>query len=144
MDRASIQVGNGEQKPSILIESTEPFNSFAGANSNNCGTVVYVAGNLLDVPVDFPVTSTISTVSNGQTTEIASTEGIFSFFNSEPALNNNGEDKFSLGSHLQFDRLGISQHDSNTEISLLSTGEVLASLYDIDAQAIDATDFVCV
>ncbi len=80
LDKASIKVGNGEQEPSTLIESTEPFNSFAGANLNNRGTVVYVAGNLLDVPVDFPVTSTISTISNGQTTEIASTDGIFSSF----------------------------------------------------------------
>ena len=81
LDRTSIQVGNGEQEAYTLIESTEPFSAFAGANSNNRGTVVYVAGNLLEIPVDFPVSSTISTLSDGEIAEIASTDGMFSSFN---------------------------------------------------------------
>lgn len=53
-----------------------------------------------------------------------------------------GVDKFSLGNHLEFSNLNISQHNGDTEISLVSTGEVLASLYDVDSQAIDLADFV--
>lgn len=53
-----------------------------------------------------------------------------------------GVDKFSLGDHLEFSNLDISQHNGDTEISLVSSGEVLASLYDVDSQAIDHADFV--
>jgi Ca2+-binding RTX toxin-like protein len=51
-------------------------------------------------------------------------------------------DKFSLEAHLQFSQLEISQNGDNTDIKLLSTGDILASVSGIDAQAIEATDFV--
>ena len=53
-----------------------------------------------------------------------------------------GIDKFSLGSDLKFSDLKISQNNDNTEIALLSTGDVLASLFEVDARALDVVDFV--
>ncbi len=133
LDKASIQVGNGEQEPFTLIESIKPFNSFAGANLNNRGTVVYVAGNLLDVPVDFPVTSTISTVSNGQTTEIASTDGIFSSFDVSldtiggdgpitaldisPSINENDEVAFNAGLDAGGQGIFVGDGETITEVA---------------------------
>jgi Ca2+-binding RTX toxin-like protein len=81
LDKIAIKIGNGEQEPVTLVESTEPFNTFTGVEINDCGTILYVGGNLLNIPVDFPVASNIFTLNEeGITTTIASTDGIFSSF----------------------------------------------------------------
>ncbi len=53
-----------------------------------------------------------------------------------------GTDKFSFDLSWQFNQLEISQNGDNTDIKLLSTGDLLASVSGIDAQAIKVTDFV--
>ncbi len=81
LDRTTIKIGDGEQEPVTLVESTEPFNTLSGLDINDRGTILYVAGNLLNIPVDFPVASNIFTLNaEGVKTEIASTDGIFSSF----------------------------------------------------------------
>jgi Ca2+-binding RTX toxin-like protein len=52
-----------------------------------------------------------------------------------------GIDKFSLDSNIEFSQLEILQNGNNTELKLLSTGDTIASISEINAQAIDATDF---
>lgn len=81
LDRTTIKIGNGEQEPVTLVESTEPFNTLTGLDLNDRGTILYVQGNLLNIPVDFPVATNIFTLNaEGITTTIASTDGIFSSF----------------------------------------------------------------
>lgn len=132
LERASIQVGNGGE-PITLVESTEPFNVFAGTNINNRGTVSYAAGNFLGIPVGFPAPSGIYTLSNGETTEIASTEGIFSSFDVSldvlggdgpvtgldisPALNENDEVAFSAGLDAGGQGIFIGDGETITEVA---------------------------
>ncbi len=80
LDKSAIKIGNGGE-PVTLVESNVPYETFGGSEINERGTVVYVAGNLLNVPVDFPVATKVFTLSaEGTKTEIASTDGIFSSF----------------------------------------------------------------
>jgi Ca2+-binding RTX toxin-like protein len=80
LEKSSIKIGNGGE-PVTLLESNVPYETFGGAEINDRGTVVYVAGNLLNIPVDFPVASQVYTINEaGVITEIASTDGIFSSF----------------------------------------------------------------
>lgn len=133
LERTSIQVGDGEGEPVTLLESTEAFNVFAGVNLNNRGTVSYAAGNFLDIPIGFPVTSGIYTLSNGETTEIASTDGIFSSFNVSldvlggdgpitaldisPALNENDEVAFNAGLDAGGQGIFIGDGETITEVA---------------------------
>ena len=133
LERVSIQVGNGEGDPVTLLESTEPFNVFAGTNINNRGTVSYAAGNFLEIPVGFPAPSGIYTLSNGVTTEIASTEGIFSSFDVSldvlggdgpvtgldisPALNENDEVAFNAGLDAGGQGIFIGDGETITEVA---------------------------
>ena len=54
----------------------------------------------------------------------------------------NGSDRFGLAGGLTFGQLTIAQSGSNTLISLTNGGEVLASLSGVNANLIDATDFI--
>lgn len=54
----------------------------------------------------------------------------------------NGSDRFGLAGGLTFGQLTITQSGSNTLISLTNGGEVLASLSGVNANLIDATDFI--
>jgi Ca2+-binding RTX toxin-like protein len=80
LDKSAIKIGNGGE-PVTLVESNVPYETFGGTEINDRGTVVYVAGNLLNIPVDVSVPTKIYTLSaEGTKTEIASTDGIFSSF----------------------------------------------------------------
>lgn len=80
LDKSAIKIGNGEE-PITLVESNIAYETFGGSEINDRGTVVYVVGNLLNIPVDVAVPSTIFTLNaEGAKTEIASTNGIFSSF----------------------------------------------------------------
>ena len=135
LDTASIQVSDGEGEPVTLLESTEAFNIFTGVNLNNRGTISYAAGNLLNIPLDFPTTTGIYTLSNGEITEIASTYGIFSSFDVSldviggdgpltsldisPALNENDEVAFNAG--LDAGGQGIFVGDGETIIEVANS-----------------------
>ncbi|MBE9043759.1 hypothetical protein IQ255_04955 [Pleurocapsales cyanobacterium LEGE 10410] len=132
-DRITIQVGDGEQEPVVVLESTDAFNAFAGVNLNNRGTISYAAGNFLNVPVDFPVTSGIYTLSDGETTEIASTDGIFSSFDVSldvlggdgpitsldisPALNEHDEVAFNAGLDAGGQGIFVGDGETITEVA---------------------------
>jgi hypothetical protein len=80
LDKSTIKIGDGGEAIT-LVESSVPYETFGGSEINDRGTVLYVAGNLLNIPVDFPVATRIFTLSEeGIKTEIASTDGMFSSF----------------------------------------------------------------
>jgi Ca2+-binding RTX toxin-like protein len=80
LDRSAIKIGNGEELVT-LVESNVPDETFGGSEINDRGTVVYVAGNLLNTPIDVSAPTKIFTLdAEGTKTEIASTDGIFNSF----------------------------------------------------------------
>ncbi len=134
LDRITIQIGNGEQEPVTLVESTEPFNTLAGVDLNDRGTILYVEGNLLNIPVDFPVASNIFTLNaEGVTTTIASTDGIFSSFDVgldtvggdgpltsldiSPSINENDQVAFSAGLDAGGQGIFVGDGKTTTEIA---------------------------
>lgn len=80
LTRSTVEIGDGEQETTALLDSDTALNLFADPVINNRGTVAYFAGNLLGIPVDFPTSTGIYTVRDGEITEIASTAGGFSSF----------------------------------------------------------------
>ncbi|MGF1590203.1 MAG: calcium-binding protein [Pleurocapsa sp.] len=134
LDRTTIKIGDGAQEPVTLVESTEPFNALTGLDLNDRGTILYVQGNLLNVPVDFPVATNIFTLNaEGVTTTIASTDGIFSSFDVgldtiggdgpltsldiSPSINESEQVAFSAGLDAGGQGIFVGDGESITEIA---------------------------
>lgn len=137
LDKSTIKIGDGGE-PITLVESSVPSETFGGAEINDRGTVLYVAGNLLNIPVDSPVATKVFTLSQeGVKTEIASTDGIFSTFDVgidtiggdgpvtaldiSPSINENDEVAFNAG--LDTGGQGIFVYDGETKEIANSDGE---------------------
>jgi Ca2+-binding RTX toxin-like protein len=137
LDRSTIKIGDGEET-TTLVESNVPYETFGGAEINDRGTVLYVAGNLLNIPVDFSVATKIFTLSDeGIKTEIASTDGIFSSFDVgidtiggdgpvtsldiSPSINNN--DEVAFNADLDTGEQGIFVYDGEIQEIANNSGE---------------------
>jgi Ca2+-binding RTX toxin-like protein len=137
LDKSTIKIGDGEEV-TTLVESNVPSETFGGSEINDRGTVLYVAGNLLDIPVDSPVATRIYTISEeGTKTEIASTDGIFNSFDVgidtiggdgpvtsldiSPSINENDEVAFNAG--LDTGGQGVFVYDGETKEIANSDGE---------------------
>jgi hypothetical protein len=132
-DKTSIKVGDGEQEPVTLLESTDQSDVFAGADLNDRGAIVYVRGNLLNIPVDSAVTSSVNLLKDGKNIEIASTDGIFSSFDVSldtlggdgpitsldisPSINQNNEVAFNAGLDAGGQGIFVADSQSVTEVA---------------------------